>query len=112
MRKLDIINAVSTKTGMHKVDVITCLDAILNEIKESLAEDKNVYLRGFGSFVIKTRKSKIGRNIRLQTSVIIPEKKIISLKASPELLESINKVAKKELEESADAVVGKFEEAY
>jgi DNA-binding protein HU-beta len=112
MRKLDIINAVSTKTGMHKVDVITCLDAILNEIKESLAEDKNVYLRGFGSFVIKTRKSKIGRNIRLQTSVIIPEKRIITLKASPELIESINKTSTKQLENSFDAIVGKLEEVH
>lgn len=91
MRKIDIINAVSHKTGMHKVDVITSFEAILQEIKSSLVKEQNVYLRGFGSFVLKTRKAKIGRNIRQNYAVAIPEKIIVSLKPSPELLEELNK---------------------
>jgi DNA-binding protein HU-beta len=90
MRKIDIINAVSERTGLHKVDVITSFDAIIHEIVASMSSGHNIYIRGFGSFVIKKRKAKIGRDIRKNQSIEIPEKLVAAFKASPELNNSLD----------------------
>ena len=59
MRKADLVTAISEKTGVPKVDVLVTLETLFKEVKSSLAEGENVYIRGFGSFVIKERKRKI-----------------------------------------------------
>lgn len=58
MRKADIVNRITEKTGLEKVDVMVVVEAFCKEIRESMAEGNNVYVRGFGSFVVKTRKKK------------------------------------------------------
>ncbi len=61
----------------------------MDVVKESMAGGENVYLRGFGSFIIKTRKEKTGRNITKNTSVIIPEHKIPAFKPAKVFLEQV-----------------------
>ncbi len=73
MRKVDLVNKVAERTGISKADVLHTLEISLREIRESLKEGENVYLRGFGSFIVKRRAAKIGRNIKKNTPVSIPE---------------------------------------
>jgi DNA-binding protein HU-beta len=64
MRKSDLINQISEKTGIPKVDVLVTLETMFKEVKESLSNGQNIYIRGFGSFITKKRAAKIGRNIK------------------------------------------------
>ncbi|MCQ2973375.1 MAG: integration host factor subunit beta [Bacteroidales bacterium] len=82
MTKADIVNEISKNTGIEKVTVQKAVEAFMDTIKDSLVEKKNVYLRGFGSFVIKTRAEKTARNISKNTTIIIPEHNIPAFKPS------------------------------
>ena len=73
MRKAELVNTISDKTGVPKVDVLVTLETFFNEVKDSLSNGENVYIRGFGSFVIKKRAKKIGRNIKKNEAIEIPE---------------------------------------
>lgn len=73
MTKADIVNDISKNTGIEKVVVQKTVEAFMETIKGSLAEGKNVYLRGFGSFIVKKRAEKTARNISRNTTIIIPE---------------------------------------
>jgi DNA-binding protein HU-beta len=64
---------------------------MLKEIKDSLREGENVYLRGFGSFIIKTRAEKIGRNIKKNTAIVIPAHNIPAFKPAKVFVESVKK---------------------
>ncbi|HUH75248.1 MAG TPA: HU family DNA-binding protein [Chitinophagales bacterium] len=89
MRKADIITSISEKTGVPKVDVLVTLEAFFKEVKETLAEGENLYIRGFGSFIRKTRKAKIGRNIKKNVAIEIPEHDIPAFKPSKIFVELI-----------------------
>lgn len=89
MRKADLINKISDKTGIPKVDVLVTLETMFKEIKQSLAEGENIYIRGFGSFIIKKRAAKIGRNIKKNVAVEIPEHFIPAFKPSKEFVQDI-----------------------
>jgi len=89
MTKADIVASIAEKTGLEKVDVQTTLEAFMNEVKESLEGGENVYLRGFGSFVIKERAKKTGRNISKNTTIIIPAHNIPSFKPAKVFLDSV-----------------------
>ena len=80
MRKADLVNAISEKTGIAKVDVLVALEELFKEIKSTMTGGENVYIRGFGSFVIKKRAKKVGRNIKKGKSIDIPEHYIPSFK--------------------------------
>ena len=80
MRKADLVTAISEKTGVPKVDVLVTLEYFFTEVKNALAEGENVYIRGFGSFVIKKRAKKIGRHIKKNIAIEIPEHYIPSFK--------------------------------
>jgi len=73
MRKPDLIASISEKTGVPKVDVLVSLEAFFKEVKDSLEDGENVYIRGFGSFVAKKRAKKVGRNIKKNVAIEIPE---------------------------------------
>lgn len=73
MRKADMVNAIAEKTNVPKVDVLVVMESFFNEVKEAMADGKNVYIRGFGSFVIKRRAEKVGRHIKANKSITIPE---------------------------------------
>jgi DNA-binding protein HU-beta len=89
MRKADIISQIADTTGVPKIDVLVTVEAFFKEVKESLAEGENVYVRGFGSFIVKTRKAKIGRNIKKGTSIEIPETQVPAFKPAKIFVESI-----------------------
>lgn len=80
MTKADIVNEISRTTGIDKVTVTATLEAFMSTVKESLGKDENVYLRGFGSFIVKKRAQKTARNISKNTTIIIPEHHIPAFK--------------------------------
>lgn len=72
MTKADIITEIAEKTGIEKVAVQATVEAFMKSVKSAMVQGKNVYLRGFGSFVVKKRAQKTGRNISRNTTIIIP----------------------------------------
>ena len=64
MRKADLVSLISDKSGVPKVDVLVSMEMFFKEVKNSLAQGENVYIRGFGSFIVKKRAKKIGRHIK------------------------------------------------
>lgn len=91
MRKADLVNAIADKTGIAKVDVLVSLEALFKEIKGTLQNSENVYIRGFGSFVIKKRAKKVGRHIKKGKSIEIPEHFIPSFKPAKVFTEQVKK---------------------
>lgn len=89
MRKADLINKISDKTGIPKVDVLVTLETMFREIKSTLSQGENLYVRGFGSFIIKKRAAKIGRNIKKNIAVSIPEHYIPAFKPAKEFVQEI-----------------------
>ena len=84
-----MVAAISEKTGVPKVDVLVTLETFFKEVKGSLAEGENVYVRGFGSFVIKKRAKKIGRHIKKNVAIEIPEHYIPSFKPAKVFVEQV-----------------------
>jgi DNA-binding protein HU-beta len=89
MRKADLVVSVSEKTGVPKVDVLVAMEAFFKEVKTSLAEGENVYIRGFGSFIIKKRAKKIGRHIKRNVAIEIPEHFIPAFKPAKIFVEQV-----------------------
>lgn len=80
MTKADIVNEISEQSGLDKVSVMTTVEAFMKIVKDSLSDGNNVYLRGFGSFILKKRAPKTARNISKNTTIIIPEHNIPAFK--------------------------------
>ena len=80
MTKADIVNEIAKKTGVEKNQIQTIVEAFMEEVKESLVKEDNVYLRGFGSFIIKKRAEKVARNISKNTTITIPAHNIPAFK--------------------------------
>lgn len=80
MTKAEIVNEVASATGIEKVAVQTVVEAFMETVKESLIKGEPVYLRGFGSFIIKHRAQKAARNITKQTTITIPAHDIPAFK--------------------------------
>ena len=89
MTKADIVSKISDKSGIEKTDVLATVEAFMTEVKGALENGENVYLRGFGSFIIKTRAEKTGRNISKNTAVIIPAHNIPAFKPSKTFVKSV-----------------------
>lgn len=80
MTKADIVNEIAKSTGIDKAAVLTTVEAFMEVVKASLSKEENVYLRGFGSFVIKHRAAKTARNILQKTTMIIDAHDLPSFK--------------------------------
>lgn len=80
MTKAEIINEISNQTGIPKKDVSITVESLMEVIKNSLLEKENVYLRGFGSFIVKHRAKKTARNISKNTTITIAAHDIPSFK--------------------------------
>lgn len=80
MTKADIINEVAKQTGLEKVKVTSVVNSFMVTVKNSLKKGDNVYLRGFGSFVIKKRAKKVARNISKGTPMTIPAHNVPAFK--------------------------------
>ena len=92
MRKSDLINNISDKTGIPKVDVLVTVETLIKEIKENISKGENIYIRGFGSFITKKRAAKIGRNIKKNVAVHIPEHFIPAFKPSKEFVNEVKQM--------------------
>ena len=86
MTKADIVNEISRSTGIERAAVLATVEKFMEVVKDSMADGNNVYLRGFGSFVVKTRKEKTARNISRNTAIKIPEHKVPTSKPSKQVL--------------------------
>jgi len=89
MTKADIVAKISEKLGLEKGDVQSTVEALMEEVKASLEGGNNVYLRGFGSFIIKTRAEKTGRNISKNTTIKIPAHNIPAFKPAKVFVEGV-----------------------
>ena len=89
MTKADIVANVSDQLGIDKTDVQATVEMFMREIKGSLENGENVYLRGFGSFIIKTRAEKTGRNISKNIAVKIPAHNIPAFKPAKVFLNGV-----------------------
>lgn len=89
MTKAEIVNEIARNTGVDKATVLTTVEAFMEAVKDSLAKNENVYLRGFGSFIVKTRAKKTARNISKNTTIIIPEHNIPAFKPAKTFLAQV-----------------------
>ena len=80
MTKADIVSEIAKSTGVEKVQVQAIVEAFMESIKTSLTQKNNVYLRGFGSFIVKKRAKKVARNNSKNTTITIPEHNIPAFK--------------------------------
>ena len=91
MKKSDIVTEIAKKSTLDKKAIQQIVDSFMETVKESLANDNNVYLRGFGSFTIRKRARKVARNISKNTSIVVPEHFIPHFKPSKPFIERVNK---------------------
>jgi DNA-binding protein HU-beta len=89
MTKAEIVADIANKTGIEKIAVQKTVEAFMDAIKDSMINGENVYLRGFGSFVIKQRAEKTGRNISKNTTIIIPAHNIPSFKPAKSFVSDV-----------------------
>ena len=94
MTKADIVKKVSESTGIENQTVQKTIESLMETVKNSLTDGRNVYLRGFGSFIVKKRAKKVARNISKNTMVIIPEHFIPSFKPADVFVEQVKEQVK------------------
>jgi DNA-binding protein HU-beta len=95
MTKADIVNEISKSTGIEKITVQKTVETFMETLKHSLVKGNNVYLRGFGSFIVKKRAKKTARNISKNTAIIIPEHFIPSFKPAKSFVVKVKNTVKK-----------------
>ena len=91
MTQADIVSEIAKTTGIDRVNVLETIEKFMEVVKDSLISGENVYLRGFGSFIIKTRSQKTARNISKNTTIVIPEHKIPAFKPAKSVVEEVKK---------------------
>ncbi|MDA0356717.1 MAG: integration host factor subunit beta [Bacteroidetes bacterium] len=89
MTKAELVSKISNQLGIEKGDVLATVEAFMTEVKSSVASGNNVYLRGFGSFIVKTRAEKTGRNISKNTTLTIPAHNIPAFKPAKVFVQSV-----------------------
>jgi DNA-binding protein HU-beta len=95
MTKADIVNEIAERTGLEKMEVQVTVEEFMKSVKKSLESGENVYLRGFGSFIVKKRAQKTGRNISKNTTIIIPEHFVPAFKPAKTFVDSVKEKVKK-----------------
>ena len=89
MTKAEIVDAIAKATSVEKITVQTVVEAFMETVENALAENEPVYLRGFGSFIIKHRAEKAARNITRNTTITIPEHNIPAFKPAKTFFEDV-----------------------
>ena len=91
MTKADIVNEIAQQTGIEKVEVLAVVEAFMGTVKASLIKGEPVYLRGFGSFILKKRAQKTARNITKKTTIVVPAHDIPSFKPAKSFVSELKK---------------------
>lgn len=91
MTKAEIVTEIAKTTGIDKASVLATVEGLMTVIKDSLASGENVYLRGFGSFIVKERAEKTARNISQNSTIIVPAHNIPAFKPCPEFKAQVAK---------------------
>ena len=89
MTKADIINKISKKTGIERPQTTIVVEAFMDVVREGMISGNNLYLRGFGTFLLKQRADKTARNISKGTTIVVPEHKIPAFKPSKEFAKQV-----------------------
>jgi DNA-binding protein HU-beta len=89
MTKADIVANIAEETGLERVEALKAVESFMTSVKKSLANGDNVYLRGFGSFIVKERAEKTGRNISKNTSIIIPAHNVPAFKPAKTFVDEV-----------------------
>ena len=89
MTKAEIVSNIAEKSGLEKADVLRVVEDLMTEVKDALESGNNVYLRGFGSFIVKKRAEKTGRNITKNTTIKIPAHNIPAFKPAKVFVEGV-----------------------
>ena len=89
MTKAEVVTEIAHKTGVEKMAVLAVVEEFMTVVKDSLSEGENVYLRGFGSFIVRKRAEKTGRNITKNTTVIIPAHNIPAFKPAKPFMNDV-----------------------
>ena len=89
MTKAEIVADIAQKTGIEKVAIQAAVEEFMTVVKDSLAEGENVYLRGFGSFIVKKRAEKTGRNISKNQTILIPAHNIPAFKPAKTFMNDV-----------------------
>ena len=95
MTKADLISEITEKTGVEKIAVQATVESLMTSIIDAMESGENVYLRGFGSFLIKKRAEKTGRDISKNTTIIIPEHFVPTFKPAKTFVEGVKNKIKK-----------------
>ena len=90
MTKADIVKEIANKTGIDSKVVLQTIEALMTIVKEQMANEENIYLRGFGSFIIKQRAAKTARNISRNTTLIIPAHNIPAFKPAKSFIAKVS----------------------
>ncbi len=91
MTKSEVVNKIAKNTGIDRATVLATVESFMSVVKESLVSKENVYLRGFGSFIIKERAEKTARNISKNTTIIIPAHSIPAFKPAKSFVAEVKK---------------------
>ena len=89
MTKAELVSEISSKTGIDKREVLMVVESLMDTIKTTMTNGEEVFLRGFGSFIIKRRAEKTARNISKNTTMIVPAHNIPAFKPAKEFLEKV-----------------------
>ena len=89
MTKADLVNQIAAQTGIDKATVLAVVESLMKNVKGSIINKENVYLRGFGTFLTKVRKEKVARNISKNTTIVVPEHAIPAFKPSREFAKAV-----------------------
>jgi DNA-binding protein HU-beta len=89
MTKAEIVSEIASKTGIDKREVLMVVESLMDTIKTTMTNGEEVFLRGFGSFIIKHRAEKTARNISKNTTMIVPAHNIPAFKPAKEFLEKV-----------------------
>lgn len=90
MTKAELANIIALKTGIDRKDVMAIVESLMAEVKNSLEREEPVYLRGFGSFILKHRAEKTARNISRNTTLIVPAHNIPAFKPAKEFIKAVS----------------------
>ncbi len=89
MTKAELVSIIAKRTGVERSAVLVTVEAFMEEVKNSLEKGENIHLRGFGSFVVKRRAQKTGRNLSKNTTIIIPAHDVPAFKPADTFVQKV-----------------------